>query len=505
LTTHSLEGRRERFNTAANYIGKLWGGLSNFVFVPLYIKAVGVEGYGIIALQAVLLVLIHVVDGGLSTAFARYVSTAGSRSEIAPMLSSLERVYASAMFVLAAVATAVVFTFDVADRLPAGTFAPVSNACGVSLMIFGAALQVCMSVYSGFFLGSRLHVHVNAFQIGFTAIRSGVVLIPLFVTGSLLVYFIWQVFVVLAFLGLMRNIAWRTLGERPVLQDFKVGDCIKKILPAVCSVLVISVASALNQQLDRMVVTAIAGVTGLGAYTVAALIGSLPLLIATPYAVTIAPRLHRDAANGLSSAAATIFVRDSFRVAGIAGAMTVLILTIPLYWYRLVSPAAERDEVWESVVALLAAGNFALALQLVPYQLCIARLNLRANTITAVVALVFTAPLSYWAGSQFGEIGVAATWLFANAAMLIFLGWRVFCLSGSATFRMWMERAAVVPCICIGVGVAIAFVVRSVGGDSFPSEIVAAVGSLFYIAIMVLVYRHCVRSETGSVGHRPSR
>ena len=502
--TKAHEGSRERRNAVANYAGKFWSGASNFLFVPLYIDAVGIEGYGIIAFQAVLLVLMYVIDGGLSTIFARFVATAKTPAEIAPMLASLERAYSSVMLGIVVVATIAVFAFGLADGLPADTLSPVSNASGLSLMILGAALQICMSVYSGLFFGSGRHVLANAFQVCFTATRSGLVLIPLYATGSLLVYFLWQMAATLVFLGLMRHVAWRTLGARFKLRRSQFVDSLWQIWPAASSVLMITAASALNQQLDRLVVTAVAGVAGLGTYSVAVLIGGLPVAVASPYAATIAPRLHRDAVAVASSAAAALFVRDSVRVAAIAGALTVLILAAPSHWYQMVNPQVDGTSRWGLVVSLLAAGNFALALQLVPYQLCIARLNLRANTITAVIAVALTGPLSYWAATLFGEKGVAATWLVTNTAMLAFMGWRVFVLLGTNTFRLWLERGALAPCICMGGAVALSLALPCVWGDWVAAEVDAAIGAAIYVAGMHWVLRRCAHPEPAQPNPRPA-
>ena len=58
-------------NIIANYLGKLWGFASIFIFVRFYIDILGVESYAIINFYTVILGLLIFADAGLTATLTR--------------------------------------------------------------------------------------------------------------------------------------------------------------------------------------------------------------------------------------------------------------------------------------------------------------------------------------------------------------------------------------------------------------------------------------------------
>jgi hypothetical protein len=78
----------------ANYIGKLWNIASIYLFIPLYIKYLGIDAYGVIAFYSILLAIILIADAGLSSVFAREVARRPhEKYALATLLKSLEGLY----------------------------------------------------------------------------------------------------------------------------------------------------------------------------------------------------------------------------------------------------------------------------------------------------------------------------------------------------------------------------------------------------------------------------
>ncbi|MDA8126472.1 MAG: oligosaccharide flippase family protein, partial [Deltaproteobacteria bacterium] len=86
-----------RKNTVANYAGTLCQGLLGFVFVPLYVKYLGIESYGLIAFSVSLSALLRLADLGLSSTlnreFARYSVLPESAQKMRDLLKTLQTVY----------------------------------------------------------------------------------------------------------------------------------------------------------------------------------------------------------------------------------------------------------------------------------------------------------------------------------------------------------------------------------------------------------------------------
>ena len=58
-------------NIIANLIGKLFGGFSHFIFIPLYIAYLGFESYSIISFTLVIAGLMAFFYGGLTATLSR--------------------------------------------------------------------------------------------------------------------------------------------------------------------------------------------------------------------------------------------------------------------------------------------------------------------------------------------------------------------------------------------------------------------------------------------------
>ncbi len=60
-----------RQNIIANFTGKAWTALMSLAFIPLYIKFIGIEAYGLMGIWGALGALFTLLDMGLSTTINR--------------------------------------------------------------------------------------------------------------------------------------------------------------------------------------------------------------------------------------------------------------------------------------------------------------------------------------------------------------------------------------------------------------------------------------------------
>src|SRR4030042_2107312 len=86
-----------RRNTFANYIGTACQALLGLVFIPLYIKYLGVESYGLVGFSVSLGAVLRLTDLGLSSTlsreFARYTDLPASASRMRSMLKTVQIIY----------------------------------------------------------------------------------------------------------------------------------------------------------------------------------------------------------------------------------------------------------------------------------------------------------------------------------------------------------------------------------------------------------------------------
>src|SRR5262249_50939628 len=91
-------------NIVANFAGKTWSALMGLAFIPLYVKFMGIESYGLVGFFLTLQAVISLIDIGLSTTLnrelARYSARPEQAQEMRDVVRTLEIVYwAGAIFI----------------------------------------------------------------------------------------------------------------------------------------------------------------------------------------------------------------------------------------------------------------------------------------------------------------------------------------------------------------------------------------------------------------------
>src|SRR5450631_2625541 len=86
-----------KINIAANLVGKIWSALIAILLIPLYIKYLGIESYGLVGFYGTLIGSMMLLNLGLSTTInrelAKFKSTNGKSKSVRDLTFSLEIIY----------------------------------------------------------------------------------------------------------------------------------------------------------------------------------------------------------------------------------------------------------------------------------------------------------------------------------------------------------------------------------------------------------------------------
>ncbi|MCW6537272.1 lipopolysaccharide biosynthesis protein [Sphingomonas lycopersici] len=429
-------------NIVANYASRLWSGLSTFAFVPLYLRLLGPEAFGLVTFSMTLLGVAFILDMGMSNAFAREMAREPSRVRLATLLRSLEIVYLGSVL-LVALLTIPGSRLIANYWLNASTLDPSQIRRCVALMLMSSMLQVMMALYMGGLFGSNRHVAAASFQIGFGFVRSGLVLIPLYFLRNVEFIFVWQLGASLLCLLLLRSAAWRDLRNSDAPAHFSL-NALRTVGRFAGGMFGIALISTINTQSDKIVVSKIFSLTDFGAYSIASLIGQVPSMLALPLAITILPRLTAYAARDEHSALLTAYLRYSMMIAIVAfGAAGGIIAGAP----QLLSliTAAQPNASLVDATRLLAIGGAFLATQYMPYHLAIACGHTRTNLILGSVSAAVL-PFAIWFGAErMGLLGAAWPWLVLNATGSVLLAWRIIPRFLGSHLTEWAFKANILP------------------------------------------------------------
>src|SRR5512143_4063407 len=202
-------------NIIANFAGQGWTALMALAFVPLYIKFLGIEAYGLIGFYAMLQAIFQVLDLGLSQTMnremARYSVLPEKAGEARDFVRTLEIGYWATGILLGAIfflgAPYISIHWFRNGDLPPGDIRSSVMFMGVLV-----ALQRPLSLYQSGLMGLQRQVFLNGIMIATSTLASvGALLALWLVAPTIRVYFIWQIIVCLLQVILTTIALWNYL------------------------------------------------------------------------------------------------------------------------------------------------------------------------------------------------------------------------------------------------------------------------------------------------------
>jgi O-antigen/teichoic acid export membrane protein len=159
-------------NIVSNFLGRAWSLLMGVAFVPLYLRLLGVEGYGLVGLFAALQAMLVLADFGLSLTIARNLAQTDDRLTQGRFLRTYEVVY----WVIAAVlgvlmilgARVIAETWIRTERVSVETVETAIRFMGLAL-----SAQMPSMLYLGGLNGLQRQVTSNLIQVVTSSLRWG--------------------------------------------------------------------------------------------------------------------------------------------------------------------------------------------------------------------------------------------------------------------------------------------------------------------------------------------
>ncbi|MBO9585948.1 MAG: oligosaccharide flippase family protein [Flavobacterium sp.] len=431
-------------NIIANYVGKIWGIVSVFVFIPFYIKLLGIESYAVINFYTVILTIMYFADGGLSATLNREVARNTNKQYIGNMLFTIERVYmAVCLFIII-----IVFLFSkiiAANWLNSNTFSNEDLSLYISLMGISVAFQLFTTLQSSGLTGLEKQVLSNGIQVSSSFFRSGVVLLPLFFFPTLLTFFIWQVSINIIFFFVTRYNLWRYI-KTDVKYTFD-REILKTVGRFAGGMMLMSIISSLNTQIDKLVISKLLSLKEFGYYALAGTLSQVPELIITPIAVAILPRMVKYSENNEKDKIKKLFHINTFILSTLAvtGGMLLFLFTkdFLLIWTHDIVIANKI----ENVTKILLVGAVFLSFQFMPYYLAIANGHTSVNVRLGIAAIICIIPALIFFVKQYGLIGATYTWLIMNVFAYFYLGYFIISKFLKGEFKRWLINGTMIPLI----------------------------------------------------------
>ncbi|EKG5895042.1 O119 family O-antigen flippase [Escherichia coli] len=415
-------------NIASNYLSKLWGVLSIYIFIPFYISILGEENYALIAFQSVILSFVFIADGGLGAAFSRECAKEKNRDCLKALLFSVEKVMFIILLIIASI-------FYFCSNLIASKWLKIENidflsSAVISLKLMAICIipQVMLTLYYGGIMGLEKQVLANIINICYTFCRSGLVLVPIFFYKDVVLYFGWYLIVSFLFVFIFRWCLLRQLNlvKKPAVVDNADAidgfSILKGLLSFSFGMFCLSIVSAVNNQLDKLYVSYEFSLNDFTFYNISAILGQSAFLLVLPLAVTVLPALTK-LVGGEGDAGLRDYTYERFSY--IVSALSSICVFSLIYYLN------DIIKIWlgdvylnssiEDLVPLLSIGTLFLCLQLIPFQLSIANGYNKLSVRLGFFSLAIYPLLLVYFCKVLGVTGATIPWVVINALNFLVL------------------------------------------------------------------------------------
>lgn len=397
--------------------------------VPMYIRYMGAEAYGLVGFYAMLQVWFNLLDMGLTPTMARETARFHGGTIDALSYRRLVRAMEGIFITVALVGGVAMFAASShiahdwlnSSRMPVDELQKAIQFISVII-----AMRWMCGLYRGAISGSERLVWLGSYNAIVATLRFvGVLPILMFVGVTPIIFFGYQFIVAVFELTGLSIYAYRILPSIP--NDRRLPWSWAPLKPVIKLSLTIAVTSSiwvLVTQTDKLVLSKILTLEEYGYFTLTVLVASGVVVISRPISDAIMPRMARLEAKGDHAGLISVYRQATQLVTVIAGAVsvTLAICAEPLLW----AWTGDRNLAQHAapILRLYAIGNGILAVAAFPYYLQYAKGDLRLHLIGNVGFVVLLIPTIIWAASQYGGVGAGYVW--AGSNLFVFVAWLPF-------------------------------------------------------------------------------
>lgn len=405
-------------NFLANLSGASWTALMQLAFVPVYIRYLGLEAWGLVGFYLALQAALQVLDFGLSPTMnrtmARYSVQPEKAAEARDFLRTMETGYW-------AIGLTIALVLWLSTPYLAGTWfnrsemaeGDVRNALLAMSVLVG--LQWPMSLYQGGLLGLQRQVPLAIVQITTTTARAvGAALVLSLWQPTVVAFFLWYSLISLVQVAMTSGLLWRSVPQARGRPTFRPA-LFTQIWRFAAGMSGIGASALLLTQLDKLILSRLLPLDVFGHYVLATVVASGLVVMITPIFNAVFPRLSALSAAKSDPEVAKLYHAASQLMAALVGPAALVLAMFSSEILRVWTRDAETAANVAPLVSVLALGTALNGLMHLPYALQLSHgwtsIGVRINLLL-VVLMVPAITMMSW---TFGAMGAACAWVALNA------------------------------------------------------------------------------------------
>lgn len=410
-------------NVFANFTGTIWQTLMAMLFIPLYIKFMGIESWGLIGIFASLQIILGLLDMGLSSTLnremARLSVIPNKEDEMRNLVRTLEFFYWS-VAILIGIVIIVLSPVITNHWIDTGGLSPKTVQQALLIMGFVMTLQMPIGFYSGGLMGLQKQVHLNVINIIMSTFRGGgAVFVLWLISPTVHAYFIWQIIISSFTVFLLGHTLWKKLPYSDNHAVFQ-KHLLRGIWKFAAGMSGITILAVILTQVDKIVLSKMLSLEMFGYYTLASTVAMSLTRLTTPIMTAIYPKLTQMISNDDQNGLKLLYHKSCQLVAVLVLPVAVIIslfsYDILMIWTQN-STTALRTYI---LVSILTAGTGLYGLMVLPYTLQLASGWTSLSIYKNIIAVILLVPAIIVLTHHYGAIGASIAWFVLNLGYVLF-------------------------------------------------------------------------------------
>jgi O-antigen/teichoic acid export membrane protein len=406
-----------RANVIANYLGQGWTALMGLVFIPFYIKYLGVESFGLIGIFVILNAWMILLDMGmsptLSREMARFTGGAHEAQSVLDLLRSIEIIGIGISFVIA-LGIWLASEWLASDWLRVEKLPIRVVANSIAIMGVVTALRFIENIYRSGIAGLQRQAILNIVLSVMATVRGlGALGILIWVSPTIAAFVVWQGILSIVTVGVFATVMYRSLpvSEHAARFSLRVLKDIRNFAGGMMS---ITLLALLLTQVDKILLSRTLTLQAFGYYALAGSVANALYMFTGPITAAFFPRVTELIACSDETTLIASYHKSAQLVSVLMGTAAIVLIVfgdiVMLLWTK--DPTLTHQVV--PLIAVLSLGTLLNGLMWIPYQTQLAygwtSLSIKVNTI----AIAIDVPAVLWATTVYGAIGAAWIWVGLN-------------------------------------------------------------------------------------------
>ena len=457
-------------NLVANFLGQFVGVAVGIVFVPLYVRYLGVEAFGVVGFFAALQGWLALLDFGISPTLVREISRFRGGTHTVESVRDLIRSAECIVAALAGAASIAVFIaapFLAHHWLRPDTLSPDELSHALRIMSLVAGLRFIEVLHRSVLLGLEHQVLANLVGAALSIARAvGAIGILSFVSPTLAAFFWWQLAMSVASTAVLVWSAYSVLptGKRAGRPS---RESVRQVRGYAAKMSIGALLGFGLTQVDKVILSRALSLEDYGLFVVASTAAGGVTMLVGPLTQAYFPRLCQlHAARDEIDFSRVFHVGSQLTtvVVGTAGLVLAARSEALLFAW---TGSSEIAQSVSTVTSVLALANTLNAVTWILYQAQLAHGWLRFGLVCNSIAVCAVVPAMVVSASSHGAIGAAVVWLALNLAFVTIAPPIVFRRIMVGQYWSWLWGDVLAP---LGVAALVLWVMRLLPTASEPDR-----------------------------------